>query len=129
MTALLALSLCDQDRFDEAEGLVRRSRDLGAEDDFATQMTWRMGMARIDSHRGEPARAISVADQAVALAEDTDYIAWQAEGHDVRGRALLAAGRAADARAAFAASLERYERKGVVPAVERLRARLATLQS
>jgi tetratricopeptide (TPR) repeat protein len=127
MIAVLALSLCDQDRFDEAGGLVHRSRDLGAEDDFATQMAWRMGMARIDSHRGEHERAISLADEAVALGEDTDYIAWQAEGHDVRGRALLAAGRAADARGAFATSLERYERKGVVPAVERLRARLATL--
>jgi class 3 adenylate cyclase/predicted negative regulator of RcsB-dependent stress response len=127
MTALLALSLCDQERFDEAEGYVSRSRELGAEDDFATQMGWRMALARVHSYRAEHAPAIALADEAVAMGESTDYIAWQAEAHDVRGRVLLAAGRRKEARDAFAASLDRFERKGVVPAVDRLRARLENL--
>ncbi|CAN5619664.1 AAA family ATPase [soil metagenome] len=121
MTALLALALCDRGEFGEANELVARSRELGAEDDFATQSAWRMAQARVLSHRGEYDAAVSLADEAVAIVATTDYIAWQGEAHEVRGNALLAAGRRDDARAAFAESLALYERKGVVPSVERVR--------
>ena len=36
MAALLALALCDAERFDDAERFVQRSRELSAEDDFAS---------------------------------------------------------------------------------------------
>lgn len=52
MTALLALALCDAERFDDAERFVQRSRELSAEDDFASQAVMRMARARILSHRG-----------------------------------------------------------------------------
>ena len=53
MTALLASVLCDLGRFDEAEANVDRSRELSADDDFASQAAWRMAQARVLSHRGE----------------------------------------------------------------------------
>jgi hypothetical protein len=46
-TALLALVLCDLERFDDAEPFVQRSRELAAEDDLASQTQMRMALARI----------------------------------------------------------------------------------
>jgi class 3 adenylate cyclase/tetratricopeptide (TPR) repeat protein len=128
MTALLALSLCDQGRFVEAETYVARSRELGAEDDFATQSAWRIGGALVRSHRGDHDGALSLADQAVAIIADTDYLVWQGDVHEVRGMVLANAGRRDEAQAAFQEAMSRYERKGVVPAVARIRERLADLE-
>ena len=127
MTALLASVLCDLGRFDEAEANVDRSRELSADDDFASQAAWRMAQARVLSHRGEHDEALRLADEALAINERTDYLAWQAESDEVRGMVLTAAGRTDEAREAYARALERLERKGVVPAVERVRARIAEL--
>jgi class 3 adenylate cyclase/tetratricopeptide (TPR) repeat protein len=128
LTALLALALCDLDRFDDAEEQAARSRELGAEDDFATQSAWRMAGARVLSHRGRDDEAIALAAEAVAIMEPTDYLAWQAEGDEVYGMVLAAAGRTDEARAALERSIERFVRKGVVPAVERVRGRSAAFE-
>jgi class 3 adenylate cyclase/tetratricopeptide (TPR) repeat protein len=124
MTALLALALCDLGDFDEAENHVVRSRELAAEDDFATQSAWRMALARILSYRGTHGTAVELAEEGVSIVDPTDYIAWQGEAHEIRGNVLLAAGRRDEAKAALRESLARYERKGVVPSAERVRARL-----
>jgi tetratricopeptide (TPR) repeat protein len=125
VTALLALTLCDQGRFDEAETHVAQSRKLGAEDDFATQSAWRLADALVRSHRGDHEGALSLADQAVAIIADTDYLVWQGDVHEVRGIVLANAGRHDEARSAFEEARSRYERKGVVPALARIRRRLA----
>jgi class 3 adenylate cyclase/tetratricopeptide (TPR) repeat protein len=127
MTALLAHALCDGGSFNEAEEYVSKSRRLAAKDDFATQSAWRLALARILSDRGEHSAAITLAEEAAAIVDATDYIAWQGDAHEVRGNVLLAAGRRDEARAALAGALARYERKGVVPSAERLRARLDDL--
>jgi tetratricopeptide (TPR) repeat protein len=128
MTALLALSLCDQGRFDEAEAFVARSREIGAEDDFATQAAWRIGDALVRSHRADHDGALDRADEAIAIVENTDYLAWQGDVHEVRGMVLANAGRRDEAQSAFEEAMSRYERKGVVPAVARIRKRLAELR-
>jgi class 3 adenylate cyclase/predicted negative regulator of RcsB-dependent stress response len=127
VTALQALVLCDLERFDEAEDQAARSRDLSAEDDFASHAAWRMAQARVLSHRRSHDTAAVLAEQAVALLEPTDYLAWQAEGDEVHGIVLGAAGRTDVARAAFERAIDRFERKGVVPAVARVGGRLEQL--
>jgi tetratricopeptide (TPR) repeat protein len=127
LTALLALVLCDLERFDEAEDQAARSRDLSADDDFASQAVWRMARARVRSDRDDHMGGLEDADQAVSILDATDYIAWQAEGYEVRGMVLAASGRSADATADLERSIELFERKGVVPAVERVRGHLASL--
>jgi tetratricopeptide (TPR) repeat protein len=127
MTALLASVLCDLGRFDEAEANANRSRELSADDDFASQAVWRMAQARVLSHRGEHDEALRLADEAIAINETTDYLAWQAESDEVRGLVLTAAGRTDEAGEAYDRALERFERKGVVPGAERVRARIAEL--
>jgi class 3 adenylate cyclase/tetratricopeptide (TPR) repeat protein len=126
-TALLAVVLCDLGRFDEAEHQAARSRDLSADDDFASHAAWRMARARVRSDRDDHMGALGDADQAVSILDATDYIAWQAEGNEVRGMVLAASGRTAEATADLERSIELFERKGVVPAVERVRGRLASL--
>jgi class 3 adenylate cyclase/tetratricopeptide (TPR) repeat protein len=129
ITALLAMTLCDQGRFDEAEEFVDRSRAMTAEDDFASQSEWRIAKARILSSRGGHDEALALVDEAIAIAAVTDYLVWQGECHEVRGMVLAAAGRGEDARAAFEEALARFERKGNVPAAARIRAQLDGLVS
>jgi tetratricopeptide (TPR) repeat protein len=122
--AILANTLCDQDRFDEAEPFAQRSRELAAEDDFASQTSWRMAQARVLADRGAVKDALGLADEAVAINEGTDYLSWQGDGLEAKGMILEAAGRDDDARAAFGESLDRYERKGNVVAANRVRERM-----
>jgi tetratricopeptide (TPR) repeat protein len=129
VTGLLACTLCDLGRFDEAEEFSEKSRTLAAEDDFASQAAWRMARARVCADRGEFEEALSLSDEAVAINAQTDYIVWQGDGHEVRGQVLLAAGRGEDARAAFEEALARYEQKGTIPAAARIRAQLDGLVS
>jgi tetratricopeptide (TPR) repeat protein len=86
-----------------------------------------MAQARIMSHRGDLEGALALADEAIAINALTDYLAWQAESDEVRGAVLAAAGRTDEALASFRSALERYERKGVVPLVARLRERIASI--
>jgi tetratricopeptide (TPR) repeat protein len=126
-TTYLALILCDQGRFDEAETWATRTRELAAEDDFHAQAGWRMAQARVLSHRGEHEDATALAAEAVPLLEPSDYLKTRAEGHEVHGMVLAAAGRVNEARAAFDEALDLFDRKGVVPAIARVRERLAAL--
>ncbi|HET9671711.1 MAG TPA: tetratricopeptide repeat protein, partial [Actinomycetota bacterium] len=125
--AVLAHVLCDLGRFDEAEPWAGRSREMSADDDFASQSTWRTARARVLADRGRFDEAVALVDEALTIAEQTDYLDWEAQGHEVRGTVLAGAGRIDEARAAFAASLDLFERKGNVVAAARLRDRIAAL--
>ena len=127
MTAVHASTLCRLGRFEEAEASAARSRELSAEDDFASQVAWRRAQAWVLSARGEHEEALRLLDEAAALVAPTDYLDFQAETGAVRGLVLRAAGRTEEARAAFEDSLARYERKGAIPAARRVREELETL--
>ena len=122
--ALLAMTLCDLGRFDEAEEFVQRSRTMTAEDDFASQSEWRIAKARVLSSRGVHDEALALADEAIEIADATDYLVWQGECYEVRGMVRAAAGRGDEAAAAYAEALIRYERKGNVVAADRVRKRI-----
>jgi class 3 adenylate cyclase/tetratricopeptide (TPR) repeat protein len=126
---LIAQTLCDLGRYDEADTFAEKSRTLAAEDDFASQALWRMGRGRVLAASGAFEEALQLADEAVEIMERTDYLVFQGDGHEVRGLVLEAAGRGGDARAAFDEALARYEQKGNVPAAARIRARLESLMS
>jgi tetratricopeptide (TPR) repeat protein len=126
-TALRAIALCELDRFDEAETLATRSRELASEDDFASHAAWRMAQARVLTHRGDHEAALRLADEAIAINGKTDFLTWQAESDEVRGIVLAAAERAEEALASFRSAMERFVRKGVVPSAARVRDRIAAL--
>ncbi|HZB02517.1 MAG TPA: AAA family ATPase, partial [Actinomycetota bacterium] len=125
--AVLANVLNDQGRFDEAETFAGRSRELSAEDDFASQSEWRTAQARVFAHRGRFEEALQLVDEALAIAGGTDYLDWQGQAFEARGLVLEAAGRGDDARAAYAEALDRFERKGNVVAAARVRDRISAL--
>jgi tetratricopeptide (TPR) repeat protein len=127
LTALLANTLCDLGRWDEAEPLVERSRELAAPDDFASQVVWRTARARILSFRGRAEEALALADEAVKIVDPTDYLDLKAGVHQIRGEILEACGRTKEARAELEHAVRDFERKGSVPAMERVRRRLEEL--
>ncbi len=125
----LAAALCDQGRFEEAEEAARRSDELAAEDDFASQAGWREAQALVLSSRGDHDGAIAMIDVALGFIRPTDYVYMLGGAHEVRGVVLAAAGRAEEARAAFADAVGQFERKGILPAIARVRGRIASLQA
>src|SRR6202007_2693516 len=74
-----------QARYDEADDLLDVAAEAGADDDFVTQVRLRAGRAKLLSRQGAAADAETAARDALALAEETEYI-------DLRGDALLALG-------------------------------------
>ncbi|HEU4355245.1 MAG TPA: hypothetical protein VFT27_06615 [Actinomycetota bacterium] len=127
VTALHATALCSLGRFAEAEAQAARSRDISAEDDFASQVAWRRAQAWVWSARGDHAAALGLVDEATAIVEKTEYLMFRADTAAIRGLVLRTAGRNAEAREAYRRALELYERKGAVPLVARMRRELETL--
>jgi tetratricopeptide (TPR) repeat protein len=123
----LAETLCYLQRFDEAEAAVERARALGAEDDFATEVTWRRAQALVMSSRGAHDEALRLVEEAIAIVEKTDYLVMHAETHAVRGTVLNNAGRVADAEAAYERAVELFDRKGTVLLARRAREDIAAL--
>ena len=123
----LGHSLCALGRYDEAEPLARLGRELGGEQDFATQMLWRQVQARVDAHRGEHAEAERLAREAVAIAERTDALNFQGDALCDLAKVLAAAGRGDEAGAALEQALDRYERKKNLAMVSQVHQRLDAL--
>jgi tetratricopeptide (TPR) repeat protein len=110
--ALLAHAICAQDRFEEAEEYCRIAREIGAEDDSATQVLWRSAQAKVLAARGEHAAAADLAREAVALAEETDDTNMTADTLVDLAAVLSAVGDSAERVGALRRARELYARKG-----------------
>jgi tetratricopeptide (TPR) repeat protein len=125
----LGRSLCALGRYDEAEPLAQRGRELGAEDDLVTQALWRQVQALVDAHRGEHAEAERLVREAISVTERMDGLNYQGDVLCDLAEVLAAAGRTDEAAVALEQALERYGRKKnlamvaqVTPKLEKLRA-------
>jgi class 3 adenylate cyclase/tetratricopeptide (TPR) repeat protein len=126
---MLALSLCAQDRFEEADELARRTESRGfMPDDVTAQMVWRRVRARCLSVRGEHGEAVRFAREAEALLHDTDALIDHGEAFLDLAEVLRAAGQLQDAGEAAREALDLYERKGNIVEAGRARAFLAGLE-
>jgi class 3 adenylate cyclase len=125
---LLGRELCALARFDEAETLARRGRELAEEGDVTSQALWRQVQALVHAHRGEYAEGVGLAREAVAITEQTDGLNIQGSALCDLAEVLHAAGRHEEATAALTDALERYERKRNLPMARQVRERLADLQ-
>ncbi len=76
------LSLCALGRYDEAEPLARKGRELGHEHDVYTQVLWRQVQALVHAHRGDHAEAEALAREAVSIGERTDALNLPALARD-----------------------------------------------
>jgi class 3 adenylate cyclase len=124
----LGRSLCALGRHDEAEPLARLGRELGDEQDAATQATWRQTQALVHAHRGEHAEAEALAREAVGITERMDGLNNQGDALCDLAEVLAAAGRTEEAADALEQALDRYERKKNLAAVAQMRPRLEALR-
>ena len=125
--AYLGLALFELDRLDEAQAAARRSRELGATGDIATQAFWRMVESKVLARRGDAGKAERLAREAVAIAEPTQHLDFRGAAHRDLATVLELVGKPDEARASFERALELYERKGSVVMADRIRLRLAEL--
>jgi class 3 adenylate cyclase/tetratricopeptide (TPR) repeat protein len=111
VAATLADVLCDMGRFEEADVLAGEVAREAAEDDLEVQVAWRSVRARARTAAGDPSSAVSLAEEAAAIADSTDFVLLQAEAARALAEALHGAGRTDDAIEALGTALERYEAK------------------
>jgi predicted ATPase/class 3 adenylate cyclase len=120
--ALLAHALGDLDELEEAERFSRISEEASSPEDVFSQVLWRSGRAKIRARRGELAAAETLAREAVVLAEKTDLLNTQGDTLADLGEVLALAGRHAEAASVLEQAAERFERKGNLASLERVRA-------
>jgi class 3 adenylate cyclase/tetratricopeptide (TPR) repeat protein len=125
--AFLARTLYLLDRLDEAERFTRISEETADPNDLASHIVWRSVRAKVLARRGRLEEAERMARDAVALADDTDYLDNRADAFQDLGEVLHLAGKHREGAEAIARAAELYERKGSVVLVERARRRLAEL--
>jgi class 3 adenylate cyclase len=124
---MLGQVLCALGRYDDAEEAAQRGRQVALKQDIGAQASWRQVQARVRSSRGEHADAQALASEAVELLEGTDGLQITGDAWSDLAEVLYAAGRPAEATAAWAEALDHYERKGIIPLARRIRDRLTEL--
>jgi class 3 adenylate cyclase/tetratricopeptide (TPR) repeat protein len=126
---MMALAICAQGRFDEADELARETelQPLTPED-VTGQNVWRRIRARALSTRGEHEEAIRLAREAEALFHGTDALIDHGEALLDLAGVLRSAGRAEDASSAATEALALYQRKENLVEIERARAFLADIE-
>jgi class 3 adenylate cyclase len=125
---VLGRHFCALGRYDEAEPLAAKGRELGAPEDVLTQAVWRGTEALLRSHRGDHAEAVRLARESVEFMGRSDSPSNQGYCFSILGEVLEAADRREEAMDAWQEALDRYERKQVIPAARRVRERLAALE-
>jgi class 3 adenylate cyclase/tetratricopeptide (TPR) repeat protein len=127
MTAQLGQALFETGRYDEAYEASERSRELGAEDDLATNSYWRRVAARVLAHRGDADRAEELAREALAIIEVTDTIDATGDTAIDLAEVLTAAHKQEEAARALKHAAALYERKENLLMLGRARGRLDAL--
>jgi predicted ATPase/class 3 adenylate cyclase len=125
--AYLAQAILAQGRHEEAKQLTELSEQLSATCDLATQVMWRGVRARILAGRGETGPAERLVQEAVALAERSDFLNHRADTLMDLAQVLQAAGRGDESTQATAQALGLYEEKSNVAGAAKARASLAPL--
>jgi class 3 adenylate cyclase/tetratricopeptide (TPR) repeat protein len=127
VAAELAQALYEQRRFDESERFTHVSQELGPLEDLATQVEWRGTRAKLLARRGELEAAVALAEEAVALAADTDYLNLQGDARKDLAEVLSLGGRVGEAASCWREALGIYERKGNTVSAGRVKAMLEDL--
>ncbi len=109
----------------EADRLARRCARISTPDDAWPQAAWRQVRARVLAGRGQSAKALVLAREAVAIAMATDCPNLQADATADLAFVLEQCGSAYDSRSAFARAVGLYEAKGNSVRAGEVRAHLA----
>jgi len=122
---VVAEALYALDRLDEAEAWIRRTAESDSPDD---EMVSREVAAKVLARRGEHDEAERLAQEAVAVGEDTDWLNGQGDAHANLAEVLLLVGKPDEATAALKQALTRYQRKGNLVSAQHTQARIDGLR-
>jgi tetratricopeptide (TPR) repeat protein len=117
--SLLAHCLVDGGHMREAATWADISRAAAAPDDLGNQIAWRTAVVRVEARNGGANPAVSLAREAVKLAEGTDAPGMHGDALMAEAEAQLWAGHGDLALAAAEQALERYRSKGITAAAAR----------
>jgi tetratricopeptide (TPR) repeat protein len=124
----LARALYVLNRLGEADDWAGRAAELGASNDLIIEMLWRQVRAKVLARRSQHDEAERLAREAVAIAENTDWLDGQGDPYADLAEVLTLAGKPDEAGAALEQALVRYERKENLVMAERTRTRLSELR-
>jgi DNA-binding SARP family transcriptional activator len=127
ITTLLAQAVYGQGRHDEAEGLLQEAENASRPNDVHSQIVARATKAKVLALRGELAEAERLAREAVAFAEEGDFLHSHGEALTDLAEILELAGRSEEAAGAIRRAIALHEQKGNILAIEQAKARLAEL--
>ena len=122
VSGVLALALAKQERYAEAEGFAEEGRRMDAEDDWITQIYWRIAKAQVVAARGELVEAARLAAETVELA--TNHETFDTHIALMEVAAFLEPDAA---RAALEQALASAIAKGNIVTAEQARTKLAAL--
>jgi class 3 adenylate cyclase/tetratricopeptide (TPR) repeat protein len=112
VAGLLASVLVALGAIDEAMAACERTRGLAGSDDVDAHVLWRSALARCESARGSHSRALTLADEAVALTEEPNAPMLRAQALADRAVVRAAAGMETEAAADFEAAAALHAAKG-----------------
>lgn len=112
--AWLARPLIDLGRDEEALELTRESEELGDSEDITVQVPWRSARAKVLARRGAAEEAERLAQDSVAIAEQTDWLNLRGDALMDLAEVLRLCGKRDEAAEAARTAAERYEMKGNV---------------
>jgi len=127
VAAVLAEVLYRLERDAEAEEWARRSEKVALPEDVLSQALWRSTRAKLVARRGETDQAMWLSARAVEQARRSDGLHLLGDCLSDRAEVLRLLGRADEARPFLEEALAAYERKGIVPLIERTRALLEAI--
>jgi tetratricopeptide (TPR) repeat protein len=122
--AVLARATYSQGRYDEAEELSRAAEAASRPNDVHGQISWRSIQAKVLAHRGELGAAEELAREALAFAEESDFLNTHADALMDFAVVLRLASRPDGAASAVEEAIHLYEQKGNVVSAARARAEL-----
>jgi len=127
VAALLAEVLYRLGRDEEAEEWTRRSERATSPEDVEAQAYWRGIRAKVLARRGEAEEALRLSAEAVEWVHRSDSLPVIGDCLSDRAEVLRLLGRRDEARPFLEEALAVYERKGIVPSIERVRVLLAEI--
>ena len=110
--AMLAISLAELGRHEEAEQMARQGVEMGGDDDVYTLQLADAALAKVAAARGDAARALELAQRALARSEAMESPHNLGDSCMLLAEVLSAGGRYPEAAAAADRALGIYEAKG-----------------
>ncbi|MDQ4145479.1 MAG: AAA family ATPase, partial [Actinomycetota bacterium] len=123
--AFLARALYEQGRYDEAAEFTRISEELTPAEDITARGDWVSTQAKIVARKGQLEEAEKLAREALSIFAEEGQVRDRADALVDLAEVLHLAGREDEVASLLAEAIRLYEIKGIVPSMERTRARLA----